>query len=264
MKALLKPFLIVLLLAYFGLLVYANAPLIEDWIAGNESVLAGFLKPENFEHHLWLLLPVAFLGGLIASLSPCILALLPVILSYIGALDGDRRQAVTGAMMFVLGVVLVLSAFGLFASFANAVIVDYKGWVHIGVGLVSVLLGAGMMGLFKIRVPQGVSELKKGAAPFVVGTSFALVTSPCASPILLALMLIAGTSGSLLLSVATMVSYALGYTFVLMLCSVLAGVLKHITRLRQYGQTVSRIGGGILILAGLYYGVSGLLWFREM
>ena len=189
-----------------------------------------------------------------------------MLLSYIGALnpEANRKQALTGAVMFVLGVVVVLSAFGLFAAFANAVIVDYKGWVHIGVGLISIALGAGLMGIFKIRVPEGVTELKQGAAPFVVGTSFALVTSPCASPILLGLLLIAGSSGSTALSVATMVCYALGYTFVLMLCSVLAGFVKQVGRLRQYGSQVAWAGGCILLLAGLYYGVSGLMWFREM
>ena len=77
----------------------------------------------------WFLLPFAAGGGFLASISPCILALLPVNLSYIGTLNvKSRRAAFLNASGFVLGVVTVLSIFGLFSSVAAAVMVDWRGY----------------------------------------------------------------------------------------------------------------------------------------
>jgi cytochrome c-type biogenesis protein len=68
-----------------------------------------------------VLLPLAFIGGVLASVSPCILALLPVNLSYIGTLKiKSRRDAFIKAGFFVLGSVTILSLFGLVSSFAGA------------------------------------------------------------------------------------------------------------------------------------------------
>jgi hypothetical protein len=76
----------------------------------------------------WLLIPFAAGGGLLASISPCILAMLPVNLSYIGTLNvKSRREACWNATGFVLGVVTILSIFGLFSSVAGAVMVEWRG-----------------------------------------------------------------------------------------------------------------------------------------
>jgi hypothetical protein len=78
-----------------------------------------------------VLLPLAFIGGLLASISPCILALLPVNLSYIGTLNiKSRWNAFTKAGLFVLGAVTILSLFGLVSSFAGAVMVEYRGYIN--------------------------------------------------------------------------------------------------------------------------------------
>ena len=252
------------LAAVAGILVAMSGARIEDWIGDNEARFMARFSPEKLEEHLWLLIPTAFAGGLIASLSPCILALLPVNLSYIGALQATSRyQAFKNALMFMGGVVLVLSLFGLVSAFAGAVIVDYKGYIHLGVGLMSLLLGLGLAGLFKIRVPGGITELPTGAGPFLVGVCFALVTSPCASPVLLAMLLIAGSSGQFLLSVGTMVSYAVGYTMLVFVCSLMTGLLVQVNRLKQYSREIHLLAGAILVLAGLYYTYAGAAWLAD-
>ncbi len=216
------------------------SPHIEAWVADNEQRYAKWLNPDTLQQNLWLLLPTAFFGGLISSLSPCILALVPVNLSYIGTLKTPSKvRAFVNALAFVLGVVVVLSMFGLVSSFAGLVIVEYKGYVNTAVGLVSIVLGLGVLGLFKMKIPTFVSELPSGAAPFIVGATFALVTSPCASPVLLSMLLIAGSTGNTGLSVTTMVLYALGYTFILLVASVANGVVKKVGALKQFSKEIT-------------------------
>lgn len=234
---------------------------IENRIAEAEQAYTTWVNLDFLEANAWLLIPAAFAGGLIASLSPCILALLPANLSYIGTLNpASRWEAFRNASMFVMGVVVILSLFGLLSSFAGAVVVDYKGYVHIMVGLASIILALGLLGMFKVRVPEGAKELPRGAAPFVVGTTFALVTSPCASPVLFAMLGSAGATGKLLFSVATMISYALGYTAVVFISSMLTGFAKQVGRLRNYAQTINRGAGVLLVMVGIYYLLAGVLW----
>lgn len=208
-----------------------------------------------------VLLPLAFLGGLLASFSPCILALLPVNLSYIGTLKvASRWDAFVKAGWFVLGAVTVLSLFGLLSSFATAVIVDFKGVVHLLIGAIILLMGLSFAGVIHLPLPQTQVSLPI-AGSYGVGMTFALVSSPCASPVLFAVLAAAAVSGSQVVSVLTMVSYALGYTAVIFLASLFTGLVKQSRVLLQHSDWVMGVGGVVLILAGAYYVVSGIRWF---
>jgi cytochrome c-type biogenesis protein len=209
----------------------------------------------------FILLPLAFLGGLLASFSPCILALLPVNLSYIGTLNiASRKDALIKAGLFVLGTVSVLSLFGLVSSFATAVIVDFKGYIYLVVGIIILLMGLSFAGLFHLPLPQTPMTLPI-ANPFGVGITFALVSSPCASPVLFAVLAAAAATGSQLVSVLTMASYALGYTAVIFCASFFTGLVKQSRVLLHQSDWVIRVGSALLILAGGYYVVNGIRWF---
>jgi cytochrome c-type biogenesis protein len=208
-----------------------------------------------------ILLPLAFLGGLLASFSPCILALLPVNLSYIGTLNlTSRWDAFVKAGWFVLGTVTVLSLFGLLSSFASAIIVDFKGVVYLLIGVVILLMGLSFAGVIHLPLPQTQVSLPIPGS-YGVGVTFALVSSPCASPVLFAVLAAAAASGSQLLSVLTMMSYALGYTAIIFFASLFAGLVKQSRVLLQHSAWVTNIGSMVLILAGTYYVVSGIRWF---
>lgn len=208
-----------------------------------------------------ILISLAFIGGLIASVSPCILALLPVNLSYIGTRNiSSRRDALIKAGLFVLGNVIILSLFGLASSFAGAVMVEYRGYINLVVGAIILIMGLGLLGLIKIPLPQ-INVDGSNFGPFGVGLTFALVSSPCASPVLFAVLAAAGASGSQLLAVLTMASYAFGYTIIIFLASLLTGFAKQAKLLLKHSESIVKLGSIALILAGIYYLVTGTQWF---
>ena len=210
----------------------------------------------------WVLIPFAFGGGLLASISPCILAMLPVNLSYIGTLNvKSRREAFWNATGFVLGVVTILSVFGLFSSVAGAVMVDFRGYINLAVGILIILMGLSIGGLFHLPLPQFQFSLPPFAGTYGVGLTFALISSPCASPVLFAVLAAAAATGSPVWSVLTMVAYALGYTAVIFATSLFAGLIKFTRQILLNSDAVMRWGGLALILMGGYYVVSGVLWF---
>lgn len=219
-----------------------------------------WLEQQNLGNPL-VLVPLAFVGGLIASISPCILSLLPVNLSYIGTLKIDsRRAAFNKAGLFVLGVVTVFSLFGLFASFAAAVLVDYRGYFNVVVGAIILLMGFSFAGLIHLPLPQPKASVS-AAGPYGVGLTFALISSPCSSPVLFAVIAAAAATNSQLVSVATLVSYGLGYTAIIFFASLYAGLVKQSRVLLGQSDWVIRVGSAALILAGGFYLVTGIHWF---
>ncbi|MEQ9367580.1 MAG: cytochrome c biogenesis protein CcdA [Coleofasciculus chthonoplastes F3-SA18-01] len=208
-----------------------------------------------------VLLPLAFIGGLLASVSPCILALLPVNLSYIGTLNiKSRWDAFTKAGLFVLGAVTILSLFGLVSSFAGAVMVEYRGYINVVVGVIMAVMGLWLMGVVKLPLPQMDVNLPQ-AGPYGVGLTFALVSSPCASPVLFAVLAASAASGSQLLGTLTMVSYALGYTMLIFLASLFTGLAKQSKQLLKHSEAIIHFGSVALILTGTYYLFTGTQWF---
>ncbi|MCX5955926.1 MAG: cytochrome C biogenesis protein CcdA [Cyanobacteria bacterium] len=249
------------------------AVLVVQWLPGISAQLdlailsASQAYAERFEASPagpTLLLPfVAFGGGVLASVSPCVLAMLPLNLSYIGTLGPlSRLQAIVRVGGFVAGTVVVLSLFGLIASFASAIVVDHRGPVHLAVGLLILVMGLNLGGWLPLTLPR-LPELPPAGGPFLVGMGFALVSSPCASPVLFSVLAAAASTGSTLLSVITMVSYALGYTVVIAATSLWVGLMSATRQLLRRGETLTRLSALVLLAAGLYYVFQGLIWYWQ-
>ena len=253
--------LLSLLVMFVGLVTVGPiSQSIEHWVTDSGNNYEQWFKAQDTGNPL-ILLPLAFAGGLLASISPCILALLPVNLSYIGTLKIDSHwDAFLKAGAFVLGAVTVLSLFGLFSSFAGLVIVEYKGYINLLVGAIIILMGLSLLEVIRLPLPQVDLNLPM-AGPYGVGFTFALVSSPCASPVLFAVLAAAAATGSQILGTLTMVSYALGYTAVIFFSSLFTGLAKQAKSILQYSDLVIRFGSVALLLTGSYYLVTGGLWF---
>ena len=224
------------------------------------AVAAGLSGPEALAG--WRLPAVAFAGGLVASISPCILGMLPLNLSYIGASRlTSRTAALRVASLFVLGVVVVNVVLGLVSSLFFALFVEYRAPVNIAVGALTVVMGLWMAGLFKLPVPQLATRIPPGAGSFLVGLGFALVATPCASPILVFILGAVSLAASPLHAVVAMTFYAIGYTLVLFLASLFAGIAAASRRVLAHGELVSRTAAVLLVVIGVAtvaYGVNQL------
>jgi cytochrome c-type biogenesis protein len=239
--------------------------------------------------NLLVLLPLSFAGGLVASISPCILSLLPVNLSYIGTRDiTSRWDAFLKAGAFVLGVVTVLSLFGVFSSLQGLVLIRYQGYFQMAVGVLIILMGLSLAGVVSLPMPQNLfsrlpsspqinGSVQPAAAaetafslrkvvrslltgPYGVGLTFALISSPCTSPVTFAVLAAASATGSLLQSTLAMVSYALGYTAIIFFASLFAGLVKQARGLLTHSEAVNRFASLALLLVGGFYLINGSRW----
>lgn len=229
-----------------------------------------------------VLLSLSFAGGLVASISPCILSMLPVNLSYIGTREiTSRRDAIVKAGSFVLGVVTILSLLGLFSAFAGIVLVQFRGYFQVAIGSLILLMGLSLVGLVRLPLPQVIrSRVAPSAAkpersllgtvrsvltgPYGIGVTFALVSSPCTSPIMFGVLAAAAATGSQLQGMLAMVCYALGYSAIIFFASVFAGFAKQARGLLHHAELIIRIASGMLILVGGFYLFNGIRWLMAM
>ena len=208
-----------------------------------------------------LLILLAFGGGLAASLTPCVLPMIPLYLTYIGATEiTSKIDALKKSLLFCLGTAIVFSLLGLFASFASFIMIEYRGYVHCLIGLFIVLMSLFVLEVIKIPLPQFVAQIPNGG-PFIVGLAFALVSSPCASPILFAILALSSSAGSAFKSSLIMVSYSIGYTGIIFLTSLFAGFVKQFDFFKKHSKVISIISSIILTILGGFYLYSGIKWF---
>ncbi len=235
---------------------------IETLVSTMEAWYLATFHPLITTDSVWVIPPLGFLGGLIASISPCIVILAPMTLGYLANMESEsRRNALVNSLGFVLGVVLILCLFGLVNWFSGALVIEYRGHVMVLVGVLAFLMGLVLFGWLDLPVPEFVHKLPSQGNSFLVGVIFALVGSPCASPVLFSLLKITEGHGGQALTAMTMASYALGYTAILFIAGFLAGTSKRFGMLREYNSLFSQLSSILLMLMGGYYAWHGMCWF---
>ena len=207
------------------------------------------------------LILLAFCGGLAASLTPCVLPMLPLYLSYIGTSKVDSKiDAVKKSLLFSLGAAVIFTVMGVFASFASLIMIEFRGYVSIAVGIFIFVMILFILEIIELPFPHLIKHIPAGS-PLIVGVAFALISSPCASPILFAVLAMSSTVKFFLGSAVIMFAYSLGYTAVIFITGMFAGFAKRLEFFRRHSRIVINVSAVILTLLGAFYIYSGIKWF---
>ncbi len=212
-----------------------------------------------------LLVAAAFLAGILASLSPCSLGILPLIVGYVGGYSKENNKKLFIQMIaFSLGLSLVLSIIGVICALTGRAFTSFAPPVVILIfASIIVILGLNLLGVIEINFPRIIKKMpqnNKGSLfiiPFIVGTFFALAASPCSSPILAAIMAVAAISKSIIFSILLLFAFALGQCVIIIFFALFMSSLKKIGAFAKYTDILMKICGVILILAGafIYYSI---------
>ena len=210
---------------------------------------------------LWAYL-IVFLGGIVTSIGPCNVAMIPLVM----ALVGGQKQVTRGRSLalsaaFALGLAITLMGLGVFASIVGGLIGgSSRAWYYV-VAAVCIVMGLQWTSIISLPLPDwGARQrerIKHRGVPgaLLLGLASGFVTSGCATPALAAILTLVMSKGANAYGASLLLIYGLGRGVPIVLFGTFAGLIKQIPKLARWTARLEQASGALLIAVGLY-----LLW----
>ena len=155
-----------------------------------------------------LLICISLLGGIIASISPCSLSILPLIIAYVGGYSKSTPQKTLIEMLFfILGSSIVFGIIGIICALTGKVFSTFApAYFNLIIASIILTMGLNMLNIIEINIPTFVKEIpqiQKGNIfiyPFLLGCIFSIAGTPCSTPILASIMAFASGTKNIYLS----------------------------------------------------------------
>jgi len=208
----------------------------------------------------WLAIPAVFVGGATTASNPCVLAMIPLLMSVVAGTEAESVKKSLGfSALFVLGLSITFSALGLISALMGRMLGDIGPFWKYLVAAVCLIMGLHLLGLFKfnISLPQPVNIRKGGPlGAFLLGLLFGVVSTPCAVPILVVLLAYVGSQGSVVYGGFLLLVYALGHSALILIAGASMGAARRLIEskgLRKTNQILQKAAGIVILLVGAYF-----------
>ncbi|MGQ9681430.1 MAG: cytochrome c biogenesis CcdA family protein [Anaerolineae bacterium] len=202
---------------------------------------------------------LVFFGGVVTSIGPCNVAMIPLIIGYVGGRDVTRGRSLALSTLFVVGLSITFVLLGLLAAAVGALF----GWVgkiwYYVVAAICIVIGLQLLGLIHIPVPALFARQRDGvksrglAGAFLLGLVSGLVSSQCATPVLVAILTYVMAKGAMAYGATLLFAYALGRGVPIVLAGTFAGLARNLSALGRWTSQLERVSGVIIIGVGLYF-----------
>lgn len=224
-----------------------------------------FFNPNSIKRSDILQYLITFLEGIISFISPCMLPMLPIYVSYFAGGADKKEDVLKRSISFVLGFTSVFSLLGLFAGTVGAFLSEYSVAVNIITGIIVILFGLSYLDVLKLPFFKGLGNFKildgvLGA--FLFGIVFSVSLSPCVGAFLGSALMLASGSGTALTGLSLLLVYSLGLGIPFVLSAVLLDRLSAaFDFIKKHYVIINRVSGIFLIIVGLsmIFGLFGTL-----
>lgn len=208
---------------------------------------------------------ISFLEGIVTFLSPCLLPMLPIYVSYFAG-GGQRSTGKTlrCALGFVVGFTAVFTAMGALAGSIGSLLLRYQRIVNLVSGIIVIVFGLNYLGLFRWNLFHGGSRVLDAQdmtffSAALFGIIFSLGWTPCVGAFLGSALALATQQGHVLEGTLMLLAYSLGLGIPFLLSAVLIDALKGaFDWVKRHYQIINLLSGGFLILIGILM-ASGML-----
>ena len=199
---------------------------------------------------------ISFFEGILTFISPCLLPMLPVYISYFAGGEADSKKTLKNALGFILGFTVLFTAMGALAGTLGSFLSKYQTAVNIVSGLIVVFFGLNFMGVIQLNLFKGSARMQTGNLGFfssvLFGVIFSVGWTPCVGAFLGSALMLASQQGHILEGTLMMLTYSLGLGIPFLLSAVLLDQLKGAFNfIKRHYALVNRICGGVLILIGI-------------
>ncbi len=207
---------------------------------------------------------ISFLEGIITFISPCLLPMLPIYISYFAG-GGQRSSGKTlrGALGFVLGFTLVFVALGALAGTVGSFLREYRTAVNIVSGAVVIFFGLNFLGVFRFNLFGGGKAVRKRELDFfsalLFGVIFSVSWTPCVGAFLGSALMLASQQGHVVEGMLMLLAYSLGLGIPFVFSAVLIDYLKTAFQwIKKHYRTINMISGSLLVLIGVLMATGAL------
>jgi cytochrome c-type biogenesis protein len=220
---------------------------------------ADTLVSTQLTHLSWISLGIIFAAGLLTSLTPCMLSMLPITIGYIGGSQTKGRlQAAAQSTWFSLGLATTLAILGILAASLGKVYGQVGLGLPIVVSLIAIIMGLNLLEALPLQLPsfggmEWISQdLPEGVRSYLIGLTFGVVASPCSTPVLATLLAWVATTQDLVLGGALLLSYTAGYVAPLIIAGTFTASIKKLLELRRWSGWITPVSGAILVGFGVF------------
>lgn len=209
---------------------------------------------------------ITFLEGIISFISPCMLPMLPVYISYFAGQnkddEGKSLKVIFKVIAFVVGFTVVFTTLGIFSGTLGKLLSEYQTIVNIVSGVIVILFGLSYLEVFHIPFFKGMNKGYKVtgiASAFLFGAIYSISLTPCVGAFLGSALMLASSAGGALRGAVLLLIYSLGLGIPFIFSAILLDKLSDaFTFIKKHYKTINLISGIALIVIGILM-ASGLL-----
>lgn len=201
---------------------------------------------------------VIFIEGFASFLSPCVLPMLPMYVSYFASQDKGLKRTIINSLGFVLGFTIIFVLLGIFAGTLGKLITANSRYINIVFGIIVILFGMHYMGILNIKIlnkSKGIQKRKDKLSFFsaiLFGMVFSACWTPCVGVFLSSALMMSATSQSIFKGGLMLFIYSIGLGIPFVLTSIFLERLKStFNYIKKHYNIINKIAGIILIISGI-------------
>lgn len=207
---------------------------------------------------IWLAPLLALLAGVLTSFTPCSLSSIPLVIGYVGGTGTEPKKAFCLSLVFAAGSAVTFTILGTLASLAGRLVGNSASWWNIALGILMVLMALQTWEIFNL-IPSAhllSKTTRRGyVGALVAGILGGIFSSPCSTPVLIALLAIVAGKGSIAWGILLLLLYSIGHGALTVFAGTSVGFVRSMSQNEKYGkasQWMKWIMGAIILLIGFY------------
>lgn len=208
----------------------------------------------------YLMLTASFIGGVLASISPCSLAMLPLIIGYVGGYSKETPfRTFLQLSCFILGTAIVFTIIGVACAVTGSVFASSMGgYFTLLIASLLLVMGLKLLGFLDFETPTIIKAMPTNSTnsiflyPVLLGITFALAGTPCSTPILAGIMAFAAIGKNMALAILMLFLFALGQGVILIIAGLFTSTLKNMKSIARFTEILLKLSGGLLILVSIF------------
>ncbi len=197
-----------------------------------------------------------FAGGLLTSLGPCSLSLIPITVAYLAGFKNEQGP-LQKSLVFCSGIVSALVLLGSLSGVAGLIYGQVPQTIPTLVAVLAIVMGLNLLGVIRIPLPEGPNPKEWGKqvpnwlAPYSTGLAFGLASSPCTTPVLAVLLGWTAQSGNPITGIVFLAAFGFGQVLPIFIAGTAASTIPNLMALKPLSQWIPAISGIVLMSTGV-------------